>query len=155
MVSPMLARASPGDDGTLTLTYINQPVNETGIGSNNDQDLTPVDGSVSNAVLLKRGDVVGRLVNSCQYITLRKGGMGGVLQCLGTVKLAGGQITVLVRIVLVKGQTNEVKAAITGGTGDFAEAGGYVESVDIAGTMNTRVTFTSSSEPLVTFWART
>jgi len=140
VVSPMLASASPQDDGTLTLTYINQPVNETGIDINDDQNLTPGDGSVSNAVLLKQGDVAGRVVNSCQYITVRKDGMGGVLQCLSTIKLAGGQITAQGRIVLVEGQTNEVQAAITGGTGDFAEAGGYVESVAIPGTMNTRVT---------------
>ena len=140
VVSPMLASASPVDDGTLTLTYVNQPVNETGIDINDDQNLTPGDGSVSNAVLLKQGDVVGQVVNACQYITVRKDGMGGVLQCLSTIKLAGGQITAQARLVLVEGQTNDAQAAITGGTGDFADAGGYAESAAIPGTMNTRVT---------------
>jgi len=123
-----------------TLTFINRPLNETGFDIDGDQNLTPADGWVANSELLKGGDVVGRLVTSCQYVQVRADGMGGVLQCVGTAKLPGGQIAVQSRQVLVEGKTTSADAAITGGTGDYSTARGYVRSEAIPGSMNARIT---------------
>jgi hypothetical protein len=122
------------------LTFIMVPINETGIDVNGDQDLTPGDGWVSNSALRRDGVEVGRVVTSCQYMQVRADGMGGVLQCVGTAKIPGGQITTQMRFTLIEGQSMPTPvAAITGGTGRYAVAQGYVTSEPIPGSMRARV----------------
>jgi hypothetical protein len=67
--------------------------------------------------------------------------MGGNLQCVTTAKLPEGQITTQLRFRLVEGETTGSVAAVTGGTGAFATASGYVESQAIPGTSNATITF--------------
>jgi len=123
------------------LTYVMQPIDETGIDINGDHELTPGDGWVSNNALRRDGEVVGNLVSSCQFIKVRADGMGGLLQCVSTAKIPGGQITAQTRFPLIEGQTNAPDAAITGGTGAFANARGYVSSEPIQGTPKVLITF--------------
>lgn len=141
IASPLLAGASVSDDQeAVTLTFVNRPVDETGIDIDGDFGLSPGDGWVSHAVLLKSGEVVGRVVNSCQYISVRADGMGGVLQCVSTMKLPDGQLAVQARIRLEEGVTAVTRAAITGGTGAYSDAGGVAVTEYIPGTMDSKVT---------------
>jgi len=119
------------------LTFVVKPMNETGIDINGDTNLDPGDGWVSNAVLLKGGEVVGSVVSSCQYVQIRADGWG-ILQCVNTAKVPGGQIAVQSR--MVEGQTYLQPAAITGGTGEYASVRGYAVSEPIEGSMNAKVT---------------
>jgi hypothetical protein len=116
------------------------PIAETGIDIDGDSGLTPGDGWVSNTALWQDDVVVGKVVSSCQYITVRKDGMGGTLQCVSTAKLPGGQITFQQRTVLVEGRTGTTYAAITGGTGEYATAHGYAKSTPVPGEMAAEIT---------------
>ena len=133
--------SSDAGGAETTLTMINQPVNETGFDINGDQELTPADGWVSNSDLLKHGQVVGHVASTCQYIQVRADGMGGVIQCVSTAQLSGGQIAIQSRIRLVEGQSKSVDSAITGGTGDYSTVRGYITSEPVPDSMNSKLTF--------------
>ena len=120
------------------LIFVVKPVNETGIDIDGDASLDPGDGWVSNAVLLQGGEVVGSVVSSCQYVVIRADG-SGILQCVNTAKVPGGQIAVQSR--MDEARTYLQPAAITGGTGAYASVRGYAVSEPIEGSMNAKVTF--------------
>jgi hypothetical protein len=67
--------------------------------------------------------------------------MGGVLQCLSSASLPGGQVTAQQRFVLIEGSTTGATAAITGGTGRYANARGVVVGEAIEGSMKMKITF--------------
>lgn len=135
----IVGASSAAEETTLTFVYV--PLNETGIDVNGDHGLTPGDGWVSRAALKKAGETVGKVAQSCQYVSVRGDGMGGVLQCVTTATLADGQIAAQNRFVLIEGETTGAVAAITGGTGAYASVRGYVVSEAIEGSMNARLTF--------------
>jgi hypothetical protein len=66
--------------------------------------------------------------------------MGGTLQCIGTVKLDGGQITYQLRLVLEEGTVPRMVAAVTGGTGAYANVRGTASSEVDLDTMKVTVT---------------
>lgn len=144
IAASVLSLAIVGTSGAIqqetTLTFAWEQVNETGFDINGDAELTPGDGWVSNSNLKKGGEVVGKTVESCQYVTVRKDGMGGTLQCIGTVKLDGGQVTYQLRLVLEEGTIPRMVAAVTGGTGDYANARGTASSEVDLDTMKVTVT---------------
>lgn len=136
----VVALGAPSGASGSTLAFVATPIEETGIDIDGDANLTPGDGWVSNAALWQDDVVVGKVVSSCQYITVRKDGMGGTLQCVSTAKLAGGQITFQQRTVLVEGRTGTTYAAITGGTDAYATAHGYAKSTPVPGEMAAEIT---------------
>ena len=140
VVSLALVGSSSAIEQEETLVFVNEPLNETGIDIDGDRELTPGDGWVSYSALLDGDEVVGKLVQSCQYIRVRRDGMGGVLQCVISAKLHGGQITAQTRIALVEGKTSGTSAAITGGTGRYENVRGSVTGEAIEGSMNTEIT---------------
>lgn len=130
LAASVLSLAIVGSSGAIeqetTLTFVWEKVNETGYDIDGDRNLTPGDGWVSNSVLKNDGEVVGKVIENCQYVKVRPDGMGGTLQCVGTAKLDGGQITYQQRFVLHEGTVPHTAAAVTGGTGDFANVRGVV-----------------------------
>ena len=130
LAATALSLAIVGSSGAIehetVLRFVWEKVDETGYDIDGDHGLTPGDGWVSNSILKKHGEVVGKTVENCQYITVRADGMGGTLQCVGTVKLDDGQITYQLRLVVVEGTLPHMAAAVTGGTGAYANARGVV-----------------------------
>jgi hypothetical protein len=140
LVSVAIVTPSGAIVAETTLEFVQVPVNEVGIGADGDHNLTMGDGWVSRSNLTQGGEVVGKLVSSCQFAQVRKDGMGGVLQCVNTASLDGGQIATQMRFVLHEGVTTGATAAVTGGTGDYEGVGGSVTS-EVAATGETIVTF--------------
>ena len=128
-------------DAPTTLTFVNHPVNETGIDVNGNHELDPADGWVSNSQLLQDDVVVGKLISSCQYVKVSRDGMRGVLQCVITAELADGQLTVQGRLALSPEAAPGLALAITGGTGAYSNVGGYVTGEPIEGSMDSTVKF--------------
>lgn len=123
-----------------TLTFVAQATNETGIDADGDHELTPGDGWISTAALLQDDEVVGRVVSSCQFAKVRPDGMGGLMQCVSTAQLPGGQLALQQRTNLVEGETASWAAAVTGGTGDYANARGTATSEVDPETFETTIT---------------
>lgn len=119
-----------------TLTFVVVPVSETALDVDGDHELTPGDGWVQTYAVRRGGERIGSLVSSCQFMSVRADGMGGVMQCVGTVKLPAGQLTSQGRVVLIEGVGRTVVVALTGGTGRFATASGYVAITPIDGSSN-------------------
>lgn len=132
LAASVLSLAIVGSSGAIeqetTLTFVWEKVNETGYDIDGDHNLTPGDGWVSNSVLKNDGEVVGKVIENCQYVKVRPDGMGGTLQCVGTAKLDGGHIAYQLRLGLEEGTTPHMTAAVTGGTGDFANARGDMQA---------------------------
>jgi hypothetical protein len=137
----VIATSSGAIDQPTTLTFVNHPVNETGIDVNGNQELDPADGWVSNSNLLQDDVVVGRLISSCQYIKVSPKGFKGVLQCEFTASFAEGQIAIQGRLDLGSDATS-LTFAVTGGTGDYANVRGTVTGEPIEGSEDSTVTFT-------------
>lgn len=125
-----------------TLTFVNHPIDETGIDVNGNANLDPADGWVSYSQLQQDDVVVGKLVTSCQYVKVSPNGMKGVLQCVLTAELAEGQLAVQGRMVLSPEAAPGLAFAVTGGTGDYANARGSVTGEPIEGSMDSTITFT-------------
>ncbi|UXY21615.1 dirigent protein [Streptomyces cynarae] len=93
---------------------------------------------VISGELLNQGATVGTYGEVC---TLTR--VGPVdhfdLQCVASFTLAQGQITVQGRFSVTPAGSGEVDLAITGGTGLYRTAGGYVHAVNISST-DTQVT---------------
>jgi hypothetical protein len=144
IAASVLSLAIVGTSGAIqqetTLSFTWEQVSQTTYDIDDNAELTPGDGWVSNSNLKKGGEVVGKTVESCQYVTVRKDGMGGTLQCIGTVKLDGGQITYQLRLVLEEGTVPRMVAAVTGGTGDYANTRGTASSAVDLDTMKVTVT---------------
>ena len=127
-------------DAPTTLTFVNHPVNETGIDVNGNHELDPADGWVSYSQLLQDDVVVGKLVQSCQYVKVSPNGMKGVLQCVITAELAEGQIAVQGRLALSPEAAPGLTFAVTGGTGAYENVRGSVTGEPIEGSMDSTVT---------------
>jgi len=141
IMSLALVTSSGAIEQEKTLTFVYEPINETGIDIDGDQNLTPGDGWITNVALLKNGEVVGKAISACQYAQVRRDGMGGALQCLISAKVPGGQITAQQRFVLIEGKTSGLpSAAITGGTGEYANVRGYISAEPIEGSMKAKIT---------------
>ena len=136
----VLVTSAGAIDTPTTLTFVNHPVNETGIDVNGNHELDPADGWVNYSQLLEDDVVVGKLVSSCQYVKVSPNGMKGVLQCVLTAELAEGQITVQGRLALSPEAARGLAFAVTGGTGDYVNVGGYVTAEPIEGSMDSTVT---------------
>jgi hypothetical protein len=124
-----------------TLTFVAQARGETGIDADGDHQLTPGDGWISTTALLEGEEVLGKVVSSCQFAKVRPDGMGGLMQCVSTAQLPGGQVTLQQRTNLVEGETSAMTAAVTGGTGDYANARGTATSETDPATGETTITF--------------
>ena len=141
MLGLTLVTSASAIDVPTTLTFVNHPVNETGIDVNGNHELDPADGWVSNSQLLQDNVVVGHFVSSCQYVKVSHDGMKGVLQCVMTVQLADGQLTSQGRLDLSPDPPPGLAFAITGGTGLYSNVGGYWTGEPIEGSMDSTVTF--------------
>ncbi|MEU1533251.1 allene oxide cyclase barrel-like domain-containing protein [Streptomyces fagopyri] len=89
--------------------------------------LSPGDGIVIAEDLYRDGKKIGDHSVVCTYILTKP----GELQCLGTFALPQGQITS--QALLHLPATGSVDIAVTGGTGDYRSARGFVHTVP-AGT---------------------
>ncbi|MET7552509.1 hypothetical protein ABZS95_43695 [Streptomyces sp. NPDC005479] len=56
------------------------------------------------------------------------------LQCAGSLFLAEGDITFQGRFTVTAAGPGDIKFAITGGTGDYREATGYIQAVNVSAT---------------------
>jgi hypothetical protein len=141
VLSFALVTSAGAIDEPTTLVFVNHPVNETGIDVNGNAELDPADGWVSYSQLLQDDAVVGKLVQSCQYVKVSPNGMKGVLQCVLTAELPEGQIAIQGRLALSPEAEPGLAFAVTGGTGDFANVRGSVSGEPIEGSMDSTVTF--------------
>ena len=141
MLGLTLVTSASAIDVPTTLTFVNHPVNETGIDVNGNHELDPADGWVSNSQLLQDDVVVGKLISSCQYVKVSRDGMKGSLQCVMTADLADGQLTVQGRLVLSPEAAPGLVFAVTGGTGAYSNVRGSVTGEPIEGSMDSTVTF--------------
>ncbi|MEU6098335.1 hypothetical protein [Streptomyces sp. NPDC047079] len=91
------------------------------------------DAIVSSGELLKQGATVGTYGEVC---TLTRTGPVDYfdLQCVGSFTLGQGQITVQGQFPVTPAGPGEVDLAITGGTGMYRTADGYVHAVNINDT---------------------
>jgi hypothetical protein len=128
-------------DVPTTLTFVNHPVNETGIDVNGNHELDPADGWVSNSSLLEDDAVVGHMVSSCQYVKVSPNGLKGSLQCVITAELPEGQITIQGRLVLSPEAEPGLAFAVTGGTESYANVRGSVTGEPIEGSLDSTIIF--------------
>lgn len=96
--------------------------------------ISPGDGIVIAEDLHRGGKKIGDHSVVCTYIRVTP----GELQCVGTFSLPEGQVTS--QALLQLPATSSVDIAITGGTGDYRSARGFVHTVP-AGTTERRLTF--------------
>lgn len=145
LAASVLSLAIVGTSGAIqqetVLTFTLEQTSQTQYDIEGEHELTPGDGWVSSSVLKKKGEVVGKMVESCQFATVRPDGLGGTLACAGTAKLDGGQVTLQLRLVLEEGKMPNMSAAVTGGTGDYANARGTASMNVDPDTQKVTVTF--------------
>ncbi len=82
---------------------------------------TPGDSFLIHEDITKHGKAFGKSYIQCTFIT------ADAAQCLATLDLANGQITVHGTFV---GETSDFTFAVTGGTGDYTGAGGTIRIQD-------------------------
>ena len=74
--------------------------------------------------LLRDGRKVGRGVRSCEVVAAEQTGNRAQFQCLATLGLPAGTLTLQAMPTLTEQGLEAVKAAVTGGTGAFRHARG-------------------------------
>jgi hypothetical protein len=121
------APKSPGVVTKQTLVFTEKQVAfkfiDVAPEAKNQNDLSLGDQLVFGAQLLKHGDVQGALGAHCIVVAKKP----ATVECEGTAKVPGGKLTLQTSFQFTQNESPTI-IAITGGTGDFSNARGYLVS---------------------------
>ncbi|MFD7614405.1 dirigent protein [Streptomyces sp. NPDC059828] len=132
--SPDTSRPKPSNDKTkvFNLTTVVTAANFIDVdptGSSQGDEL------VATGTVFRSGSEVGRYDEVCTVTRVESSG-GFTFQCQVTLTLPDGQLTVQGVFPITESGAGEITLAITGGTGKYRTAKGYVEAVNTSDTVS-------------------